>query len=185
MQQHLDHGCGVCANHFQSWQRLANFAGREANQQPPEFAIRQARGNFSLLKMASNVPKSVELASLVFDSSTGAIANIRGRSASGRQLLYKSGTMCIDLQLLPKRGTASLVLVGQLLDLLTPKGDIPVSLMRHGSSVSCKRTNQFGEFDFGFDAPEDMHLAFNLEGGTTLIIPVPDAPLNPQYATAH
>jgi len=186
MQQHLEDGCDVCAKNVASWMRLVEFAKQEPNHQPPDFALRQVIGNFWLSKVSVSESRNIELASLVFDSSTlPATAGVRSRMAPGRQLLYKSGSMSVDLQLLPKPGSESVVLVGQLLDLLRPKGDIPVSLMKQGNSVSSKKTNQFGEFDFGFKAPDSMHLAFDLEGGTTLVVPVPGASVNPSLVNAH
>lgn len=186
MQQHLEEGCDVCVKNAASWMRLVEFAKHEANHQPPDFALRQVMGNFWLSRVSASESRNVELASLVFDSSTvPATAGVRSRMAAGRQLLYKSGSMCVDLQLLPKPGSESVVLVGQLLDFLRPKSDIPVSLMKQGSSVSSKKTNQFGEFDFGFKAPDNMHLAFDLEGGTTLVVPVPEAAVNLSLSKSH
>lgn len=185
MQQHLEEGCDVCTRNFATWMRLVEFAKQEGNYAPPDFAVRQVTGNFGLSRKASSELRKVEMASLVFDSSSVAVVGVRSATATGRQLLYRSGSMCVDLQLLPKPGTQSVVLIGQLLDLLRPKKGIPVSLMKLGNSVSNKKTNDHGEFDFGFKDSASMHLSFDLEGGRTLVVPVPGAAMNPSLANAH
>jgi hypothetical protein len=120
-----------------------------------------------------------QVAKLVYDSSRALARGVRSL-ACARQLLYTSGGVCIDLQVEPKLGSESVVVVGQLLDQLRPTqrvSNIPVSLFSHGNPVSSTKTNDFGEFDFAFDAPDDVHIAFGLEGEKTLVVPLPDASL--------
>jgi hypothetical protein len=122
----------------------------------------------------------VTMATLVFDSTRAAAFGLRSTVSCARQLLYKSGSVCIDLHVQPKPGSESVVVVGQLLDSLRPArrvGNIPVSLLRDGSAVSTKKTNDYGEFDFAFDSPDSLHIAFGLEDQETLVVPLPDAAL--------
>jgi hypothetical protein len=123
--------------------------------------------------------EKVQLAKLVYDSSRALGSGLRSM-ACARQLLYTSGSVCIDLHVEPKPGSESVVVVGQLLDQLRPTqrvSNIPVSLFSKGTPVSSTKTNDFGEFDFAFDAPDDMHIAFGLEDEKTLVVPLPDASL--------
>lgn len=120
-----------------------------------------------------------QVAKLVYDSSQALVSGVRGL-ACARQLLYTSGSVRIDLQVEPKLGSGSVVVVGQLLDQLRPTqrvGNIPVSLFSRGNPVSSTKTNDFGEFDFAFDAPDDVHISFGLEKEKTLVVPLPDASL--------
>ena len=179
MQKHLDaDGCTECARAASIWRRIVEFAKQEANLQPPDSSLHLVKASFALHKLAAFANNKLKLAALVFDSSKQAFApGMRGSAAIARQLLYKSGTVCIDLHVEPKPGSESVVVVGQLLDSMKPThgmSGIPVALLHKGSSVSSKKTNDFGEFDFGSETPSDMHLAFGLEKGTTLLVPVPD-----------
>lgn len=131
----------------------------------------------SLEAFASLKSTRLTVATLVFDSATSpAQAGVRNGSASARQLLYKAGTVCIDLHVQPRPGSESIVVIGQLVDSSRPiqvMSGVPVSLIREGNALSSKQTNEFGEFDFGLDSPEELHLAFGLND-TTLVVPVPD-----------
>jgi hypothetical protein len=178
MQKHLDQGCVQCAKNVAVWRRIMEFAMQELNQQPPEPTLRLVKASFGLRKVVSPRSRELELATLLTDSLQQAVVpGIRGSSPVARQLLYKAGSVCIDLHIRPKPGSESVVLVGQLLDSMKPAksmSNIPVDLLQHGNSVSSKTTNDFGEFDFGYETPEDVHLAFGL-GNRTLVVPIPDA----------
>lgn len=70
-----------------------------------------------------------------------------------------------------------MVLVGQLLDSMNPGhglGGVPVSLLSKGDTVSRKRTNEAGEFDFGLKLGRDMQLVFGIESSRTIVVAVPE-----------
>jgi len=165
-----------------------NFAKQE---QPPKSAVRIVKAIFGMRKAALIKSGEINLATLVMDSLNQPLtAGVRGSFASVRQLLYRAGTVCIDLHITPKPGSESVVLVGQLLDSMQPSkslSDVPVELLQSGNSVSSKKTNARGEFDFGLNASEDTHLAFGLDN-RTLVVPIPDAktdtPGNKAYPTS-
>ena len=146
-------------------------------EQPPESVVRIAKASFGMRKVALIKGGEISVATLVMDSLRQPLAaGVRGSFASVRQLLYKAGTVCIDLHISPKPGSESVLLVGQLLDSMQPTkalSNIAVDLLQSGNSVSSKKTNARGEFDFGLDASEDTHLAFGL-GDRTLLVPIPD-----------
>ena len=176
MQEHLKRGCFSCVHDLGIWRTLVEFASNEANHQPPEWLVRQAKASFPLLRAASRETKSTSAAILVFDNMCqGNALGVRAISTPGRQLLYRSGTTSIDLQISSKRGSDSVVLAGQILDQFRPRRNIPVSLMKGGAPVSRKTTNEFGEFEFAFDTPDCMHLAFDLGDAIGLTVHLPDA----------
>lgn len=179
MQKHLDEGCVRCSKNVGVWRQIVEFAKQEPNQQPPESSVHVVKASFALRKIRSLETGRVELAKLVFDSALAAAASgFRGSAASARQLLYKSGSVCIDMYIQPKPGSESMVLTGQLMDSMMPThgiSGVPVSLLCDGNTLSRKQTNDFGEFDFGFEAPHDVQLAFGLDNNCrTLVVPVPD-----------
>jgi len=147
--------------------------------------VRASKTSFVLCKLGTIPTRGLQIANLMFDSdSQMAIAGIRGSAASARQLLYKSGSFCIDMQVQPKPGSDDVILVGQLLDsakFTQGVGDVPVTLICGGDMVSRKRTNNFGEFDFGFEASRNVHLLFGLAEHRTIMVPVPD----PSFHDVH
>jgi len=149
------------------------------------------QSSFGTLEFATNVgskfvpqeallchPETNEVATLVFDSAHAAApTGVRGAFTSARQLLYRSGTVCIDMRMQPKPGTDSVVLVGQLLDSAKPAsgmGNIPVSLVSEDGTVACRKTNNFGEFDFGFETLHNTQLIVGIGKRRKIVVPVPD-----------
>ena len=124
-----------------------------------------------------NLSENSELAVLIFDSATSASPRgVRGVDGPARQLLYRMGTVCIDLCVQPELGSKEFVLVGQLSDSQESGhglGDIPVSLLCEGNQISQDKTNAVGEFVFGFRTLHGGELVFAM-GRKTLVVPVPD-----------
>jgi hypothetical protein len=178
MQQHLNAGCLECSKTLDLWRHIVNFAIREKCCEPPAWAVRAVNAMFAVSKVMSQT-RGLQIAKLLFDS-TGqpATVGLRGAAAVARQLLYKSGSVFIDMRVQPKPGSDSVVVIGQLLDCDKPDhgiSGIPVSLLSQGKTVSRGKTNDIGEFDFGVNALDKMQLAFGFSKDRTIIVPVPDA----------
>jgi len=178
MQKHLDTGCEECVKTRGIWRTVMDFAQQESAYNPPAAAMRIAQSYFGPLQLASSAPGGLAVAQLAFDSfhQPGA-AGLRGSSgAVPRQLLYKCGTLCIDMRLEPKPGSNYVVLVGQLVDAKKPLEGydaVPVSLLSEGDKLSETKTNQFGEFHFGFESVKHMQLFFGIERSAVLV-PLPE-----------
>jgi hypothetical protein len=125
--------------------------------------------NFSSCKL--------DVAQLIFDSAVHPLVKgVRG-SAAVRQMLFKSGSVFIDIQIQPTPGSDSRVLIGQLHDSAKPDHGIrgvPVSLLLEGGTVSRNETNEAGEFDLGIHALGKLHLVFGIDENRTLVVAVPD-----------
>ena len=178
MQRHLDEGCAKCMKNMEIWRRVMKFAKKEGLYGPPDASVRLVQASFALPQGLPTRSQKFELAMLVFDSSqvTRVAAGVRGSHTSARQLLYKSGSVCVDMRMQPKPGSDSVVLMGQLLDSTSPAqgmGGVPVSLLCEGDTLSRKKTNQVGEFEFGFGALHTVHLVFGIGESRLLVVPVP------------
>src|SRR5258708_3505167 len=127
-----------------------------------------------------------EQAEQVFDSARHAAGrDIRSGAASGRQLLYKPGNICIDMHMQSRPGSDSLVLIGQLLDSERPGHglrDVSVALLCEGDTISYQTTNDFGEFDFGIETPHHLQLVFGIEQRRPLVVSMPDMQVDPWSA---
>jgi len=102
---------------------------------------------FGLLRPDQGRPGRLGLAEKIFDSALQpAPAGLRSASATGRQVVYRSGDCLLDLRLL--LGTGGISLVGQLLKASNPAeayGGARVRLW--GTAVLAEATsNEFGEF---------------------------------------
>ena len=178
MQAHLDSGCEECVKTAAIWRTVMDFAQQEQAYNPPASSMHIAQAYFGPMHLAASATDGVEIAQLAFDSFQQAgLEGIRGASSSvPRQLLYKCGTLCIDMRLEPKPGSNYVVLVGQLIDAKKPlKGfeDVHVSLLSHGDKLSETTTNKFGEFHFGFESVKHMQLFFGIEQ-KALVVPLPE-----------
>jgi hypothetical protein len=145
---------------------------------PPVSTVQAAKDVFKLRNVVPFPSGKLELATLQFDSDREALAaGLRSAHTSARQLLYRSGSVCIDMRMQPTPGSESIVIIGQLLDSMNPGhgiSDIPVSLLSHGDTLSRKRTNQEGEFDFGLEPISDMQLVFGINESRTIVVAVPE-----------
>ena len=179
MQQHLETGCAECLKNSDIWRGVVELANRETGCEPPAWAIRAVNASFAVHKAVRRPTERLELATLLLDSMLQpAVAGVRGTPAVARQLLYKAGSLCIDMRLQTKPGSDSMVLVGQLLDSTKPDhgiSGIPVSLIAKGGKVVKGKTNKVGEFDFGITSFGQIHLVFGMGKSRTIIVPVPNA----------
>lgn len=181
MREHLNQGCVGCSKTFETWRQIVNFANEQKNCEPPAYALQAVKTSFVLHKTFSakeNKGKKFEIARLLFDSAIQPVTvGVRGTASVVRQLLYRSGTLCIDMRMQPKPGSQSMVLVGQVLDSAKPDhgiGGIPVRLLCKGDTLSQSRTNEVGEFDFGVTAADHLQLVFGIADTRNIVVPVPD-----------
>jgi len=178
MQQHLDAGCTQCSKTLDLWRHVVNFAIRERSYEPPLWAVRAVNASFAVSKLIAPASK-LEIAKLLFDSALQPVtAGVRGTAAVARQLLYRSGSVCIDMRMQAKPGSDSVVLIGQLLDSAKPDhgiSGVPVTLLSNGETMLRRKTNEVGEFDLGIAAMSQMQLVFGISKGKTIVVPVPDS----------
>src|SRR5262249_9692347 len=99
MQKHIDEGCKSCKEESELWSWVKEFGAREAENEPPTAVV-------NLVKQAiSPTPGKVrnrmrEIAELIFDSFTQPqLVGVRGATASPRQLLYRAGSVLIDMRM--------------------------------------------------------------------------------------
>jgi hypothetical protein len=178
MKQHVDSGCVECSKAWETWRTVMQLGRREKNFEPPVWAVQAVKASFVARKAIPLARGPVEFARLLFDSAMQpAMAGVRGTASIVRQLLYRSGSMCIDMRMQPKPGSDSMVLIGQLLDSARPNqgmSGVPVSLLCNGDTVSRGKTNDVGEFDFGMTAHSQLQLVFGIGDSRTIVVPVPE-----------
>lgn len=176
MREHVDRGCQECTEAKQLWETLAAVASPEPSD-PPADALRVAQSYLAAapwMQPPATTPHTV----LVFDSARhAAAAGRRGGSAPARRLLYRAGTLWIDLRLEFTAMSPRMVLVGQILDATRPAEPPPASrlwLLQGGRQIPAVFHNLAGEFEFEFDSKDDVELNVLLEGRSPVLIPLGD-----------
>jgi hypothetical protein len=178
LQQHLGTGCRRCARAVRLWKAVFGAAGQEPSFEPPDEAVRQARGAFALRppqpRLAASLAAGV---ALLFDSfrEKPAFGGVRSASRAPRQLHYKAGRNTIRLRLEPAEDSERLFLVGQIVDDLDPRGplkDIAVLALDGHRTLDRTLTNEMGEFVLEPAGAENLQLCVGIaEIGTFTVQP--------------
>lgn len=176
LQRHLDTGCSRCAQTVRLWREVLSVADQEASYRPPEEALRQVRGDFTLRKPAGLLERAARTVALVFDSFRQPLASgVRAGGIAPRQLLYKAGRYTIRLRLEPAADAERMSIIGQILDEHEPAGmlgDIAVLALRGNTTLDRTLTNHLGEFLLEPDAAENLQLCVGVaEIGTFTVQP--------------
>jgi hypothetical protein len=178
IKEHLDGECPECIRSQQIWGSVMKQTRQSRRTEPPQAALRAVKAGFGLRKVVPFPSGKLDLAMLQFDSERQPLAaGMRSGQSSARQLLYRSGNVCIDMRMQPTPGTESVLLIGQLLDSMDPGrglGGIAVSLLSKGGTMLSKKTNDAGEFDFGLETSRDIQLVFGIGDKRTIVVAVPE-----------
>ncbi|MBZ5523293.1 MAG: hypothetical protein LAP21_13735 [Acidobacteriia bacterium] len=102
------------------------------------------------------------LATLVYDSlNDPQPAGVRMGHQISRHVLFDAGDYSVDLRFEHERGSASMVLVGQIANRRTPEkmmSHFPVILLSGNQELSRSLSNSFGEFQLEYTPREELHL---------------------------
>jgi hypothetical protein len=173
MQKHIEDGCSKCEAVLKSWQGVFRIAQEESGFSPPEDVVRIAKAQFAAVAGVQQ-RRPVRL---VFDSNLQPVtAGVRG-SISARQLLYETDELYIDLRLEPQRETNRdrVCLVGQILDRTSETRaaqGLKVQLLQGQQAVTDTATNQHGEFQFEYEAQDQLWLSIEMNTGKTIALPL-------------
>jgi len=176
LSAHLASGCARCATTVGLWRDAVSAGRRDRDYTPPDAAVRQALGSFSLNRPA---PAKSWVATLVFDSfRETAPAPVRGASGPGpRQLFYRAGRYAVRLRA-EEEETGRVSLIGQVMDEQKP-GDfvngVTVMVFSGTEAIDRTLTNRLGEFEFqGAPSEAPLQLAIGLarDGFLTVAVPI-------------
>lgn len=168
MQKHLDDGCEKCTTTLRTWESVLSAAEHESALTPPDDIVRIVK-SFAAAAVASPGVR------LVFDSILQPAAEgIRG-SVAARQLLYQTDQYYVDLRLEPRRESDRGCLVGQVMNRSGADwvaDGIAVQLKTGNLSLAETTANQFGEFQFDFDAATDLCISIVQDSKTEVVLPL-------------
>jgi hypothetical protein len=174
MSDHLSSGCRPCRRTVEVLREVALFAGREARNEVPSYAVQSARAIFALQQ-----PEKVYLfprivGRLIYDSFKEPLpAGLRARHRVTRHALYQAGEHSVDLRLEHQRGGATVTLVGQIVNQAHPETPVtifPVFLLSGKKILAHATSNAFGEFQLEYRPRQGLRLY--LQGNQDLPRPI-------------
>lgn len=180
LQRHLDSGCRRCAQTVRLWKAVLSVADHDASYRPPQEALRQVKGDFSLRRRQGLRERVARGVALVFDSfRPPQRVGVRASGEAPRQLLYKAGRYMIRLRLEPADDAERMSIVGQILDEQDPAGalqDIAVLALKGSKTLDRTLTNHLGEFVLEPDAAENLRLCVGVAEIGTFTVQAPRRP---------
>ncbi|HEY2499383.1 MAG TPA: hypothetical protein VGK24_20165 [Candidatus Angelobacter sp.] len=167
MLAHLEGGCAKCEKIRGLLQKFAMVCSREATYQVPRAVEQQVKAMIGLAKTPRRSTLQRLWASLVYDSlNDPQPVGVRGTHQINRQVLFHAGDYSVDLRFEHEKGSASMVLVGQIANQKTPDeilANLPVILVAGKREVTRSISNTFGEFQLEYVPESDLRLLVPLE----------------------
>jgi hypothetical protein len=167
MLAHLEYGCSKCERVKGLLSRFAAICVREAAYQIPRAVEQQVKALISLAKAPRQSALQRIWASLVYDSlNDPQPVGVRGTHQINRQVLFHAGDYSVDLRFEHEKGSASMVLVGQIANQKVPDeilANLPVILVAGNREVTRSISNTFGEFQLEYVPESDLRLLVPME----------------------
>ncbi len=167
MLAHLRFGCSKCEKLQSVLARFAGICLREAKYQVPRLAEMQVKALVGLAQTPRRNALQRLLGSLVYDSlNDPQPVGVRGTHQINRQVLFHAGDYSVDLRFEHEKGSASMVLVGQIANQKAPDenlANVPVILVAGNRELTRSISNTFGEFQLEYVPESDLRLLVPLE----------------------
>lgn len=167
MTAHLRSGCSKCEKLNELLSRFAQVCQRESGYEIPRHVEQSVKAFAALGKEPRRSALERLWASLVFDSRNDPLpVGVRGTHQISRHVLYQAGDFSVDLRFEHEKGSASMVLVGQIANQTAPEdplANLPVILLSGDREVSRSISNHFGEFQMEYVPESDLRLLVPME----------------------
>jgi hypothetical protein len=143
--------------------------------EPPAGIIQIAKAYFATEQ--NRIPQSATAFELLFDSLVQPVAaGARAASvASARQLLYRVGTVYVDMRVDSESNSERAALVGQMLDSAHPNhpvSGVPVVLLDGRKNVASTISNTNGEFHLEFALKNNLRLSVTVGNLAPVYLPI-------------
>jgi len=173
VQQHLAE-CRECTDLAGLFREVVRVGAKESAYEPPAGIVRIVKAYFETQQPETPEPKGVF--ELLFDSlAQPAVAGARASVASARQLLYRVGTVYVDMRVDSEVNSERAALVGQMLDSARPGhpvSGVPVILLDGRKNVASAISNNNGEFQIEFMIKSNLRLSVTVGEGNPVYLPI-------------
>lgn len=167
MLTHLQSGCSKCEKLQALLSRLVTICLRETSFELPRYAEQQVKALLGLARAPRRSALARMLGSLIYDSQNDPQpAGVRGTHQINRQVMFHAGDYSVDLRFEHEKGSASMVLVGQIANQKAPNemlANVPVILVAGDRELTRSISNTFGEFQLEYVPEGDLRLLVPLE----------------------
>lgn len=167
MLTHLQSGCSKCEKLQALLSRLVTICLRETSFELPRYAEQQVKALMGLARAPRRSALARMLGSLIYDSQNDPQpAGVRGTHQINRQVMFHAGDYSVDLRFEHEKGSASMVLVGQIANQKAPDemlANVPVILVAGDRELTRSISNTFGEFQLEYVPEGDLRLLVPLE----------------------
>jgi len=179
MDQHLSKGCDMCSAANELWRMVSTMAGREAEYEVGESAVRSVRAAFALRNQKPWLSRTVEMAKRVFDSFMEPLpAGVRGGTEPTRHLLHEAGPFLIDVWL-ERENDDRLWVAGQVLHREGRERftmGTAIVFVGGGEQVLAQTiANADGEFYTELESASDVKVFLQVPSGAQIGIALPEA----------
>jgi hypothetical protein len=172
LQQHVAE-CPECADLSSLYGRMGLMGAKESIYQPPDSVIRSVKAHFGFVQAAG---RKMSVLEFLFDSFAQPIAaGARASVASARQLLYRVGTVYVDMRVDTEGNSDRASLVGQMLDSAKPGqpvAGVPVVLLEGQKNITSTSSNDNGEFQLQFAVKNNLRLAVAVDKANPVYLPI-------------
>ena len=175
MQEHLQGGCPGCSSLLELWLGVLEIAEREEVFEPPPAAMRCAKALYSMFPPQQEKGPMFVFAHMV-RMGQAALEGVRSAGPSTGHILFKEGTLLLDVHMQPRSAAERVSMVGQLLDTGHAQkifANRAVSVMREKDILARTKTNGFGEFRLEFEPAADLLVMIELENNSYLVSRLP------------
>ncbi|HEV3036254.1 MAG TPA: hypothetical protein VHA33_00445 [Candidatus Angelobacter sp.] len=167
MISHLQTGCSKCRNTKDLLERFAVICKSETSYRVPADVERSVKAFFALNRQVKVSLFERILGNSLYDSCNDLLpAGLRTGHQISRHVLFQAGDYSVDLRFEHERGSASMVMVGQIANRRTPEelmAHIPVILFSGNRELTRSLSNSFGEFQLEYTPQANLNLRVPLE----------------------
>jgi hypothetical protein len=144
---------------------------------PSDRIVFTVRASFAIQQTAEN--DATDAVEVLFDSAAQALPpGARASVLCGRQLLYRIGSVYVDLKIDKDTDSERAVLVGQMLDSARPGHaltGIPVAVREQGRRIAQTMSNDNGEFCLEFELKNDQEILLLVNRRHPVHLPITNA----------
>jgi hypothetical protein len=173
IQQHIAE-CRACEGLAAIFHKVVRVGANEAAYEPPQGIVRSVKAYFETQQREASQAQG--LFELLFDSLAQPVAaGARASVASARQLLYRVGTVYVDMRVDSEVNSERAALVGQMLDSARPGhpvSGVPVVLMDGRKNVASAVSNSNGEFQIDFSIKSNLRLSVTVGDNIPVYLPI-------------
>ncbi|PYY10457.1 MAG: hypothetical protein DMG61_21745 [Acidobacteria bacterium] len=173
VRQHVAE-CRECADLAEMFRDVIRVGANESAYEPPAGIVRIAKAHFEAQQREAVHPKRAF--ELLFDSlAQPALVGARASVASARQLLYRVGTVYVDMRVDSEVNSERAALVGQMLDSARPGhpvSGVPVILLDGRKNVASAISNNNGEFQIEFLLKNNLRLSVTVGDAAPVYLPI-------------